>query len=332
MRVHHTASFLAAAALACASHRPPGEHEPGGGSIVGHVWSVHDRRWVDEPALEAALPRADLVLLGETHDNPAHHRLQARLLAAIVAAGRRPAVAFEMLDPEQQPAVDAAVARAPRDPDALATAVGWERSGWPAFSLYRPIFQVALDAGLPIVAANLTRRLAREVAVHGEGALAPDVRRMLDRQGPLPEDVARAYRQEMQDSHCGALPEDMLDAMVTMQRARDAQIAERLLAAGAARGAVLIAGSGHARTDRGVPVFLAREAPSRKTLSVAFLEASPRKQTPDDYAQDFGTASLPFDYVVFTQAAPREDPCRGIREHIHPLPKAPLPGSTSARR
>ena len=43
----------------------------------------------------------DFVLLGEKHDNPDHHRLQAWMIDALVARGRRPAIAMEMLDAEQ---------------------------------------------------------------------------------------------------------------------------------------------------------------------------------------------------------------------------------------
>ena len=51
----------------------------------------------------------------------------------------------------------------------------------------------------------------------------------------------------MKESHCGELPEAMLDPLVLAQRARDARMAERMEAAGAERGAVLITGKGHAR-------------------------------------------------------------------------------------
>jgi hypothetical protein len=47
---------------------------------------------------------------------------------------------------------------------------------------------------------------------------------------------------------------------------------------------------------------------------VAFLEVSPRDLDPAAYAEAYGTAALPFDWVVFTPAAERTDPCAGLRE------------------
>ena len=49
------------------------------------------------PEALAALPPTDVVVLGEVHDNPAHHAHQAQAVASI----RPAAIVFEMLTPEQ---------------------------------------------------------------------------------------------------------------------------------------------------------------------------------------------------------------------------------------
>ena len=53
---------------------------------------------------------ADVVYLGEQHDNPTHHSHQRAVVEALVARGVRPALAFEMLEEDQQAAVDQALA------------------------------------------------------------------------------------------------------------------------------------------------------------------------------------------------------------------------------
>lgn len=252
--------------------------------LVGRIWDVRRGQWVDEPALLEDLSRARFVLLGERHDNADHHRLQAELVRRLTDSGRKPVLAFEMLDVEQQPAVDASLARAPQDPDALAQAVAWDKSGWPDWSLYRPIFAVGTERGLPIIGANLPRSQVKELVMRGPEALPQETWARLGLDTPLPEDVARAMRAEMHESHCGHLPEAMLDPMVLAQRARDAQMADRLLATAPDDGALLITGAGHARTDRGVPAQLARRAPDLPVRSVAFLEVSPDAHEPRAYA------------------------------------------------
>jgi uncharacterized iron-regulated protein len=284
--------------------------------LVGKIWDARARAFLDEAALDAALAGADFVLLGEVHDNPDHHLIQARLLGAITAAGRRPALAFEMLDEDLQPAVDASLASHPGDPDALARAVDWEHGGWYAFSTYRPIFAVGLGARLPVVAANLPRPVAKDVAKRGREALTPALDAQLARYEPLPPEVTKSLRDEMRASHCDApLPEPFLDKLTLAQRARDAQMANRMLARATAGGAVLVTGDGHARKDRGVPAVLAREALGRTVAAVGILEVVPGRKAPGDYGAEFGTEGPPFDYVVFTPATEREDPCAEFRAH-----------------
>ncbi len=276
--------------------------------LVGRIWDVRANRFVPERELLAAVARGRFVLLGETHDNPDHHALQARLLQAILAGGRRPALAFEMLDLDQQPEVDA-VLRGP-DPTApaLREAVGWDRSGWPPFALYQPIFQAGLGAHLPIVAANLSRRSARAVIHHGADALEPSLRALLERAGPLSAEEERQRSEEMETLHCGQLPEQFLGPMVLSQRARDAQLAQALLSRASADGAVLVTGAEHARRDRGAGAFLAVAGVAPDQLvAVAFREVDPGERAPAGYDV------APFDYVVFTPGADRGDPCADMR-------------------
>lgn len=290
--------------------------------LVGKIWDQRGQRFVDEVALSSAIADAAYVMLGEMHDNPDHHVLQARLVRAVGAAGERPALAFEMMEEDDQPAIDAAVARAPRDPDAIADAVDWKHSGWYDFAMYRPIFAAGLDAGMPIVGANLPVTLAKRVAFEGADALTPALRAVLAEAEPLPPEVVASLRAEMKRAHCDApMPEKILDRLALAQRARDAQMALRLVGANAG-GAILVTGNGHARLDRGVPASLARESPGRTVVSVGLFEVTPGKVEPSLYADEFGQGPLPFDFVVFTPAAEREDPCAALRGHDFTKPKS----------
>ncbi|GMU08909.1 ChaN family lipoprotein [Corallococcus caeni] len=282
--------------------------------LVGRIWDVAAGRFVDESALRAAVVPARFVLIGERHDHPDHHRLQAELVRAKTDAGQRPALAFEMLDVTQQPAVDAALKARPEDAEGLAKAVDWANSGWPAFSLYEPVFTAGLQAHLPIVAANLPRAQVRALVMKGPEALPSDLRSRLGLEAPVPEAEAEAVREELDRSHCGQLPREMLEPMALAQRARDAMMADRLLETVPADGAVLITGNGHVRKDRAVPAHLERRAKDVSVLSVALLEVSPEALKPQDYATAVDASALPYDYVWFTPAMPEDDPCKALRE------------------
>jgi uncharacterized iron-regulated protein len=304
------ASVLALAAAGCAS-------VPASRSLTGRIWDTAAGRFADRPALEARLVAARFVLLGEKHDNAEHHRLQAALLAALVAAGRRPAVAFEMLTADQASALARHLAQAPRDAAGLGAAVGWESSGWPPWTMYEPIARVALDAGLPIVAADLGRDAKQAVRQGGLAALDRTLvmRTGLDR--PLATVVRAAMAEELRRAHCGHAPERALEAMIAAQRARDGEMAVRMVTAGAVDGAVLIAGAGHVRKDWGVPAYLAVASPGSTIATVAFAEVR-EGSDPRAAAAAVGGARA-YDYVWFTAPADDVDPCEKFRRSLERL-------------
>jgi uncharacterized iron-regulated protein len=127
------AGALAAVVLLLASHAARGDDrwqspQGHGHPLAGRIWDVGAARFIDVPTLVEQLSRARFILLGERHDNPDHHRLQAELLQALIARGLRPAVSFEMFTADDSSIITRQLTDAPRDADALADAVDWKRS------------------------------------------------------------------------------------------------------------------------------------------------------------------------------------------------------------
>ena len=301
-------------AAGCAQ-RPALELEHADHPLAGRTWAVDSGRFVEREELLERLAAVDAVALGEQHGNPRHHEIQAALLEGLVAAGRSPAVAFEMLDRRHQEAVDRLRQAHPGDVDALAAAVDWDASGWPAWELYRPVFRAAYQLRLPILAANLDRREVRDLAREGWDALAPETARALGPPPELPRAQGDAMAATLRRSHCDLLPEAMVPGMQRVQQARNALLA-RALADGVARAgsAVLITGNGHARTDRGAPWALSVMQPELTSLAVGILEVRPGLDSPESYA--LGPAGLPYQFVHFTAALPATDPCAELRKRF----------------
>ena len=281
--------------------------------LVGKIWDVKAGPLIAEDTLVARLVASKFVLLGERHDNPDHHALQAKLMRAMVEAGRRPALGFEMLATDDAPAIVRYLARSPKDATGLGDAVNWSRSGWPEWRYYQPIAQAALDANVPIVATNLSRAATEAVRRNGLPGLGPTLTTQLRLAEPPPE-TRLAMTRELRESHCGQVPDNTIDRMADIQWARDARIAASLARAGQRDGGVLIAGAGHVRRDRGVPIHLALQAPGATIASVAFVEVEAAATKPGDYAQRFGSDTLPFDYVWFTPKVDDADPCEKLKK------------------
>lgn len=315
--------------------------------LVGRLWDTAHARFLGESELAARLAASRFVLLGEKHDNADHHRLEALAIQRLVAAGPRPAVAFEMLTPDQAPALERLLARPKPTPAELRKAVGWDASGWPAWPLYEPVFAAALKARLPIAAANLSEHELSRMRHHGVDGLDAATRKRLGLDQPLPPKQREAMTGEIRKAHCGAAPEDELPLMVDVQRARDGAMAaalERAVSRPEVDGAVLVAGTGHVRQDRGVPWHL-REAgvPGAAVVSLAFLEvptpesasgqhpsggerppsegsseatpAPPLTDPARDLAARFGS-SRAFDYVWYTPRVDALDPCTHFRREL----------------
>lgn len=248
-------------------------------------------------AVADPLPRADVVVLGEVHDNPDHHRWQAKAVAELAPA----ALVFEMLLPEQAAAVTPELRG---DAAALEAALGWEARGWPDFAMYHPIFTAAFEAD--ILGADLPREAVRAALTEGAAAVFESLfpgeaeRYGLTRRLPEAEQAVREAGQAR--AHCDALPAQMLPGMVEAQRLRDAALARAAIQAQAATGGpvAVITGTGHARTDWGLPAALALAAPQLAVYSVGQFEADPG---PD----------APFDRVRVTDPIDRSDPCDAFR-------------------
>ena len=244
-----------------------------------------------------------IVLLGEVHDNPVQHALRLEVLRRAFEAGWRPAIAMEQLDREHQIDIELARKGRPLDADYLiekaAKEHGQSMNGW-NWEYYRPYVALALQYGVPLLAANLSRHDAQKLIVLGNSAVFDDsMERLLglDRQRPA---LLEAQENEIDAGHCHALPREHLPAMARAQLARDAVMAGVLREHGA-QGVVLLAGDGHARRDIGVPAWF-DPATLARVFAVGFLEGG-----------EPAPSASAFDAVVITDAAPRPDHCATLR-------------------
>ena len=298
---------------------PLGRNHP----LTGRIWDLSAARFIDRQSLVQRLARADFVLLGERHDNPDHHRLQAQVLRSLIAMGRRPAVGFEMFGVDDASAIADHLATAQNDAAGLGGAVNWNQRGWPEWAMYQPIAEAALAARLRIIPTNLPLATAGKMRSAGLAALDPGMTQALGLDQPLPESVSATLAADIRASHCGYASEESVTAMVAVQRARDAQMAQSLIAAADADGAVLVAGAGHVRNDYGIPFHITANAAGKRVVSVAFLEVDERKSEPHDFALSYRNGRLPFDYVWFTPRIDDEDPCEKFKSQFERLKRLP---------
>jgi len=286
--------------------------------LVGLLWAPASGRFATVSEVAAALRGADFALVGEKHNNADHHLYQAHVIREMFAQDRHPAIVFEMLTPNQQDALDFHLAGNPSDSAGIGKAVGWETSGWPRWSMYSPITDAALMQQAPLLAGGLDRETIRAISSQGVGALGEERARSLRLDEPIGEAMREGMRSEIHESHCGQLPEHLLDPMVTVTLAKDAAMADAMVRGLARAGrdsALLIAGTGHVRGDWGVPWHLRKLAPEARIVSFGLVEVVADEYEPGAYGALFG-GTWPFDFVWFAPRVDDDDPCEVFAEQL----------------
>lgn len=270
--------------------------------------------------LAAALAQPGaVVVMGEMHDNPDHHRVRALLAGAMRGPSKAAqGLVFEQLAADKSDALTAfnarrtATAAIPSLAD-FKSAVAWDASDWSGYN-YDPIFQAALDNKLPIYAGDVTREMIMKTAKGGETGLPVDERQRLGLTTPLGDKLDDASLTEIEGSHCGLMPKEAFTGMAFAQRYRDAHLADVTLQAADTDGAaILFAGNGHTRTDRGVPWYIRQRAPDRKVVAVMLVEVEAGNTDPEAYVPRDPDGKAAADYIVFTPAFDRPDPCEQMK-------------------
>jgi len=275
---------------------------------VGRIWDARRERWVRRSTLEKAVREHAYVLLGETHDNADHHRIQASLLSMWRETHPDGAIAFEQLDDAQGRVL---AAHRPTRTSDVRQLIHWDQSGWPDFALYAPLIALALQVPPGPLAAHPTRDTLHQAM--REQAYTPPEDLYLD--PPPGEATMDALRAEIVAAHCGHAPGPMLEPMVFAQRFKDAWMARAMKQAGATAVA-LIAGSGHVRRDRGVPFYLARQGVN-DVLSVTLRPVTADRDEPGDY--EAGA----YDFVVFTPTTNALSPCEVFKQQLKQMRASP---------
>ncbi len=230
--------------------------------LLDKIWSVKEQKFISQEQLRHQLLSSDIILLSETHDNKQHHQLQADTIHELVKNNQSPAVAFEMLNQNQQESIHNFQTRnknSERITDDFAKTVDWDKSGWPEWTYYRPVFKQTLENNLPVIATNLEHKQIRKVIKQGPEVLDKKYQDLLNRYQYKP-DIQQTLEQDIQLSHCDMLPKNMLAPMLRGQQVRDLVMMTTILESlKQHKKVIVIAGSGHTRKDYGIPWYLHQE-------------------------------------------------------------------------
>lgn len=244
---------------------------------------------MDWARVTAAMSTADVVLIGETHDDPVAHHLEARLLDAALQSGREVAASMEMFTRDVQMILDEYLSGLISEQQFLAASEPWGNYA----TDYRPFVERAREAGRPVIAANAPRRYVNRVSRNGAESLndlSESARSFL---APLPyQQASAAYKAEwdaLMREAMGNMPEPdsagtpgggmhaMMGSALQAQSLWDATMAWSVveyLTRHPGEQVVHIVGSFHVKNGTGIPEHISRYRPGTEMLIVVVEPAA----------------------------------------------------------
>jgi uncharacterized iron-regulated protein len=251
------------------------------------IWDGQTGEPLDWATMIDRLADADVVLLGEQHDDAIGHAVQLAVVEDLLDAAGGGSVALEMLERDEQPLIedyrdgiiDAATFAK------LTNSTSWAGEGsWEAW--YQPVIDAAIERDAAVIAANAPRRYVRAARIDGweriDGLDA--TRRVLVDHPDTP--MTGAYRDRFMDlmgGHGedgeGVEPDDeriaMAESFFRSQQVWDATMAASISMALKRSGppVLLLVGRFHSDFEGGTGVQVQRLHPAAKIVTIS-LEPS----------------------------------------------------------
>ena len=146
----------------------PAPHLPVSTAYVPErVYDTTKKAFSDFESMLADVAAADIVLIGEQHDDPNTHRLEAAVLQGLLRRGRPVTVSLEMFERDVQTELDDYLAGRKPEEQFLAASRPWPRYA----TDYKPLVEMARAHGWGVIASNVPRKYASLVAKGGLDAL-----------------------------------------------------------------------------------------------------------------------------------------------------------------
>lgn len=272
--------------------------------VPERVYDTRRNAFTDFEAMLADLARADVVTVGEQHDDPNTHRLEAAILDGLLRRKVAVTLSLEMFERDVQGMLDAYLAGSLTEPDFLK-----QSRPWPRYATdYRPLVEMARENRWAVVAANVPRRIASGVAKTGQAALdalPPDERTLAAAELKCPRDAyfdrfaatMSGHPVPGQDATATA---EMTERYYRSQCVKDETMAESIAGAFEKQGGrpgtiVHYNGAFHSDFGLGTAERVRRRLPGRRVVVVSVLPVADL-DTAKPGEEDLKRA----DYIVYT--------------------------------
>ncbi len=250
--------------------------------VPQRVFDTHRKAFSDFEQMLADAGTAEVVFVGEDHDNGSTHRLELAVLEGLTRRRRPLVLGMEMFERDVQQALDDYLSGSSTESQFQASARPWPRYA----TDYRASLEFAREHHIPVVASNVPRRIAADVSKNGLGVLDTigTDRRLAaaDLDCPTTGDYYDRFLQAMTD-HTGSNTTPLApdtrarnDRYFLAQCVKDETMGESIAAAvrqaaGQPTTVVHFNGSFHSDFSEGAAQSATRRLPGRRILVVSIL-------------------------------------------------------------
>jgi uncharacterized iron-regulated protein len=263
------------------------------GYVPQRVFDTRQKAFTDFESMLADLARADAVFVGEQHDDPNTHRLELAIVEGLTRRGVPVIVALEMFERDVQGNLDQYAAGSMAEEPFLKGSRPWPRYA----SDYRPLIEFAKANKLPIVAANVPRRMAAEVGKKGMAAVDGADRAFASKELECPAkgDYFDRFTTAM-GNHAGASP-NFYFAQCVKDETMGESVAEAFHKTPGRVTIVHVNGAFHSDFGLGAAESARRRMPGRRIAVVSVLPVADI-----DAAKPAGDDLKRADYLLYTVA------------------------------
>jgi uncharacterized iron-regulated protein len=325
----------------CASMTASGDPElpypPPRPPQIGGILHLPTGYYVPETALLDAAADARIVYVGETHDNPASHRLELNILQALQRRNPgRIALGMEMFTHAQQDALDRWSAGQLSEKDFIRES-NWGQVWQMNFAYYRELLQFAKQNRIPVIGLNADRELVHALGRMPQDELPPEQRNQLP-QLDLGDPYHVALVTAIYRGHASG--QAMLDGFQRIQTLWDETMAENVARylqspQGKDRQLLVVAGGNHIRNGFGIPRRVFRRLPTSYLLVGSHelnIPAGMEDRLMDVTLPDFPMPA--YDYLVYTAYETLPEPVKLgvmlVEQDGAVVVQAVVPGSVAA--
>lgn len=217
-----TASLVCLALPLSMAAQESGPDSPADSSPAGMLTGPSSSDPVSVIELVDRAAECDVIVLGEIHNNDAGHRFQLDVIRELVDRGDSVAVSMEQFERDVQGVVDDYLAGRIDEATFLENSRPWKNYD----PHYRPIVEFAKQHKLPILAGNVPRRLAGDVADDRPVDRADSV--YMPRSTTAPQNAYWDKFRKTMEGHGGIDDEEKLMAFYRSQCLKDDAMAEAI--------------------------------------------------------------------------------------------------------